>query len=451
MSEAVPALRPLAELAAGIDAAALPEAASAGYRTALLDLTGAWLVGRSTPSAHVFRTVRGPGRGQGSGTGDLMLAAAEAAAAAHALELDDVHSDVTGWHPSVAAVPPLLAMGAVQPLHGADVLAGLVAGWEVGGRIGASITPAHRLRGFHATGTIGAIAATASVGRARGLDVAMMTSALGLSTSLASGTFGVLAGAPQAKHLHAAHGALAGILAVETALAGMPGPAGALDAPEGFLRAFSDGEHDHARLTRALGQPWEIDRLMIKVHACCAHAFGAIDAAHALLLKAPDVVAGDGPIDVHTYAAAAVLDDVHPTDEVGARFSVPFCVAQALHAYNPEGVLDLAAFEPDQLAREDLLRTAARVRVHRWDESDAAFPARRRTRIVAGEVSAEVDQPRGMPDNPVSVDVVRAKFTGLVAPLLGARRTEEIAALVDEVATTPDWVGELLRLAPDPA
>lgn len=443
-ADGVPALRPLAALAAGIEAEALPDVVAAGYRTALLDLVGAYIVGLSSGSARILGTVRG----QGTGTGDLMLAAAQAAAAAHALELDDVHSDVTGWHPSVAAVPPLLALGAAQPLHGADVLAGLVAGWEVGGRIGASISPAHRLRGFHATGTIGAIAAAASVGRARGLDADMLASVLGLSTSLAAGTFGILGGAPQAKHLHAAHAALAGILAVETALAGMPGPAGALDAPEGFLRAFSDGEHDHERLTRPLGRPWEIDRLMIKLHACCAHAFGAIDAAHALRLQIPDVVAGDGPIDVHTYAAAAVLDAAHPTDEVGARFSVPFCVAQVLHAWNPEGVLDLAAFEPDQLAREDLLRTAARVRVHRWDESDAAFPARRRTRIVAGDIAVEVDQPRGMPENPVSVDVVHAKFLGLTVPLLGAGRAGEVASLVDEVATTPDWVGQLLRHVP---
>jgi len=439
--DGAPVLELLAGFAASIDAATLPEDTAASYRIALLDLVGAWIVGRDTDSARVFGAVRG----EGSGTGDLLLAAAEAAAAAHALELDDVHSDVTGWHPSVAAVPPLLALGQRTPLHGADVLAGMVAGWEVGGRIGASITPAHRLRGFHATGTVGTIAAAASVGRARGLGAGLLAQALGLSTSLASGTFGVLAGAPQAKHLHAAHAALAGLLAVDVAVAGLPGPVGALDAPEGFLRAFSDGEHDHERLTRPLGAPWEIDRLMIKVHGCCAHSFGAIDAAHELRLAHPDVIDGDGPIDVHTYAAAAVLDDLRPTDPVGARFSIPFCVAQALHAYSPEGVLDLAAFDESELGREDLLRTAARVRVHRWDESDAAFPTRRRTRVVAGDVSAEVEQPRGMPENPVSREVVRAKFAGLVTPRLGRERTEQVAALVDAVATTPDWVGELHR------
>ncbi len=437
--ENVPALVRLATLAQGIDATTLPSETAAAYRIALLDLVGAWIVGRDTESARIFASVRG----EGTGTGDLLLSAAGHAAAAHALELDDVHSDVAGWHPSVAAVPPLLALGSRTPLHGADVLAGLVAGWEVGGRVGASISPAHRLRGFHATGTIGTIAAAASVGRARRLAPELLAQALGLSTSMASGTFGVLAGAPQAKHLHAAHAALAGVLAVDVAVAGLPGPVGALDAPEGFLRAFSDGEHDEARLTRPLGQPWEIDRLMIKVHGCCAHTFGAIDAAHDLLLAHPDIVEGDGPIDVHTYAAAAVLDEQHPTDPVGARFSIPFCVAQALHAWSPEGVLDLAAFEEPALSRPELLRTAARVRVHRWDESDAAFPQRRRTRIVSGQMVAEVEQPRGMPENPVSQEVVRAKFMGLVAPLLGRDSALAVAALVDAVASTPDWVGEL--------
>ena len=441
-----PALRTLARLSSGLDVDAMPPAAVAAYRVALLDLVGAWIVGRSTESAAILGAVRGSDGGSGTGTGDLMLAAAEEAAAAHALELDDVHSDVAGWHPSVAAVPPLLALGAQQPLHGADVLAGLVAGWEVGGRIGASISPAHRLRGFHATGTVGAIAATASLARARRLDETLTASALGLSTSLASGTFGILAGSPQAKHLHAAHAALAGVLAVATAEAGMPGPEGALDASEGFLIAFSDGAPDHARLLRPLGAPWEIDRLMIKVHSCCAHAFGAIDAAHELLRAHPEVLDADAPIDVDTYAAAAVLGEARPTDAVGARFSVPFCVAQTLHGWNAEGVLDLAAFADEQIAREDLLATASRVRVHRWDESDAAFPGRRRTRIRVGDVAVEVDQPRGMPDNPVSAEVVRAKFLGLVVPMLGAARAGEVATLVDDVAVTPDWVGALRGL-----
>lgn len=439
VTEGEPALRTLARIASGIDVASVPTETLAAYRVALLDLVGAWIVGRSTDSATAFRAVRGTG----GGTGDLMLAAAEEAAAAHALELDDVHSDVAGWHPSVAAVPPLLALGQRRPLHGADVLAAMIAAWEVGGRVGASISPAHRLRGFHATGTVGAIAATAALCRALHLDPSLTTSALGLSTSLASGTFGVLAGSPQAKHLHAAHAALAGVLAVTTAEAGMPGPEGALDAAEGFLRAFSDGEPDRERLVRPLGSPWEIDRLMIKVHSCCAHAFGAIDAAHELVRSRPEVLELDGPIEVDTYAAAAVLDEVGPTDAVGARFSIPFCVAQTLHGWNPDGVLDLAAFDDAQVRRDDLLATAARVRVHRWDDSDAAFPQRRRTRVRVGGAAAEVDQPRGMPDNPVSASVVRAKFLGLVVPVLGERRAQQVIAHVEDVAGSPDWVGAL--------
>lgn len=143
----VPALVRLATLASGIDVTAIPEDTATAYRIALLDLVGAWIVGRDTDSARVFASVRG----EGSGTGDLLLSAAGSAAAAHALELDDVHSDVAGWHPSVAAVPPLLALGSRTPLHGADVLAGLVAGWEVGRTLAVAVVDALREDGRDVT------------------------------------------------------------------------------------------------------------------------------------------------------------------------------------------------------------------------------------------------------------------------------------------------------------
>lgn len=438
----------LGDLAATCSVDTLDEDARVRYTTALLDIIAAYVTGRGTQTATTFEQVRG----SGSGTGDLLLEAAGIAAAAHALELDDVHIDVTGWHPSASIFSPLLAVGRAFDLHGRDLLAGYVAGYEVGGRVGAAMTPAHRRRGFHATGTVGAIAAAAAVARARGLDGPATASAMGLATSMAGGTFGVLAGAPEAKHLHAAHGAMAGVWAVMLTEGGFRGPVGALEAPEGFYKAYADGDVDPTRLHRSLGDPWEIERQMIKPHACCAHAFGAIDAAGRLLTKQPDVLAElvadpDRRIAVHTYDAAAVLGDRDPRDPVAARLSVPWCVAQVLTGEHADGLLGMDAFTPAALKREDVRAVAARVDVYGSAESDSAFPRRRITEVSVADVgSGCVEFPRGMPETPVTPEQLRLKFRTIVGHELGEASTARLEAMVDDVAHTPGWAATVGRV-----
>jgi 2-methylcitrate dehydratase PrpD len=435
-----PALPWLAGLVADLDPERLAPDVVARYQGAILDLLAAYVQGRGSPTAAVFETLA-------ERDGGVVLETGAVAAAAHALELDDVHIDVTGWHPSVAIVAPLLSVGRRDRIHGAEAFAGVVAGWELGGRIGAAMTPAHRRRGFHATGTVGAIASAASVGRAQGLDARRLAEAMGLATSMASGTFGVLGGAPEAKHLHAAHGAMAGVYAVQLVEGGLRGPAGALDHPEGFYAAFAGGDVDRARLGRPLGEPWEIDRQMVKPHACCGHTFGAIDAAvelrrtHQLDLDAID------RIEVSTYDAAAVLTDTAPTDPVAARLSIPWCVAQALVGDHADGLLGMDAFEPATLHDPRLRAVAAKVQVVGSAASDALFPARRLTRVeVPGVGHAEVHVPRGMPENPVGPDELRAKFHALVGAALSPGAAEQLEGLVTDMVATPRWADEVTEV-----
>ncbi len=438
LDDDAPALPWLAELVADLDPERLPAEVRARYEGAILDLIAAYVVGRCAPSAKVFAA-------HAARDGGMMLETGAVAAAAHALELDDVHIDVTGWHPSVAIVSPLLGAGRRTQLHGAETFAGVVAGWELGGRIGAAMTPAHRRRGFHATGTVGPIASAASFGRAQGLDARRLAEAMGLATSVASGTFGILGGAPEAKHLHAAHGAMAGVYVVQLVEAGLRGPAGALDHPEGFYAAFAGGDVDRTRLGRPLGEPWEIDRQMVKPHACCGHAFGAIDAAGELARAHELDLDAIERIEVATYDAAAVLTDIAPDDPVAARLSVPWCVAQALTTDSPDGLLGMDAFSPSALTDQRTRTLASKVEVIGSDDSDARFPAERVTRVrIPGVGAAEVTHPRGMPENPVGPAQLRAKFHSLVGDALSPGAAEELEGLVIDMLATPRWAAEVV-------
>lgn len=77
---------------------------------------------------------------------------------AHALDFDDVHSEVRG-HPSAVIVPALMASAARG--HDERLLGAYIVGVEVMARLGESIGSRHYEKGWHNTGTLGAIAAPA--------------------------------------------------------------------------------------------------------------------------------------------------------------------------------------------------------------------------------------------------------------------------------------------------
>ena len=446
-----PLLRQLGAIASGINTEAMPGQIRARYMDAILDYLGAVLAGRSTATSDAF-TMSAEGLG-GAGTSSILgsavrtsplIAAAANAASGHALELDDLHRDVTGWHPGTTVIPAVLAVGDRDALSGDSILAGIVAGYEIGARIGAVMAAEHRSRGFHATGTVGALAAAAGAARALGFASDDIGSAIGLATSMASGTFGVLAGAVSAKHLHAAHAALAGVWATALVEAGFHGPLGALETPGGFYSAFAGGVSDLESVTRPLGEPWAIERQWVKQHASCGHSFSAIDAAQAIRTQVSLPLDEISRIEVHTYKAAAVLNEQQPATMLDAQFSIPFCVALAIDERRSIQPLSIRDFAPDRLSDPELRRLAQTVVVELDPASEAAFPAKRLTTVTvvdtAGNASTHsVEQPRGMPENPLSPSEVREKYRGLAQAAIGDDRAKHVEQLVDDILGHDAW------------
>jgi 2-methylcitrate dehydratase PrpD len=61
-----------------------------------------------------------------------------------------------------------------------------------------------------------------------------------------------------------------------------------------------------------------------------------------------------------------------------------------------------------------------------------------RLSLADGSVVEEAgDAPRGTPQNPLSDDEVRAKFTRLAAPVLGAATAEALRSMVEGIADAP--------------
>lgn len=421
-----PLLR-LADHAAGWRGRALPPALEHHARRALLDWFAALLPGCSRPPATLLAAAlaaeRGPGRAlcyvDGS-RGPLRQAALINATASHVVEFDDIYRDA-GYHPAGPTIGAALAAAQSTGASMPDLLRAIVAGYEVGCRIGLAVQPSH-YRFWHTTGTVGTFGAAASVSVLLGLDAGRTAHALATAATMASGLQQAFRGEGMSKPLHPGHAAEAGALAAMAAAQGMTGALDVLDGPAGFAAATSEDTGKWERALEGLGETQAIAAITFKNHGCCGHIFPGLDGIDALRAEhgfGPDEVAS---IHVGGYGPTkTVCDRPEARTEQDARFSMQYCAAALLRL----GGVRLAAFEPAALSDPAIRADMAKVTVSLDPELADAYPARRAARVrIAlrdGTVLERLQPTRkGDPDAPLSDAELTAKFRELVIPAVGA-------------------------------
>ncbi len=132
--------------------------------------------------------------------------------AAQGYELDDCH-DQSMSHYGAGVVPSVLASAqGFGTFTGKEIILAVVVGYELGTRIGNTVSPHAFHRGFHPCGLTSTFAAAAAIGKLLKLDVDQFVSALGLAGSQASGLMAAQFGA-MAKRFHSGKAAQNGIIA----------------------------------------------------------------------------------------------------------------------------------------------------------------------------------------------------------------------------------------------
>jgi aconitate decarboxylase len=288
MTQAAPLLanatRDLARFAAGLRFADIPAPVVDHTKLCILDGLGVALFGAGLPwTEHVREVARAEGATPVAsfwGTpyrGSVAQAALVNGTAGHAFEMDDIHKESI-VHPNSLACPVAFAFAdAAGGMRGRDVLTAIVAGYEVGTRVGSAATMALFLRGFHPQGTSGAFVAAATAGRILGLSAEQMQHALGIAGSMGAGLMAAQEGA-MVKRLHAGRAAQAGVQAALLAQRGFTGILDVLEAGYGgFLSSFS-GRPDPGRLTAGLGTVWETTEVGFKLYPSVTSIHTALDA-----------------------------------------------------------------------------------------------------------------------------------------------------------------------------
>jgi aconitate decarboxylase len=278
------ATRDLAEFAARLQFEDIPTRVVNHAKLCVLDGLGVALFGAGLPwTEHVRELARAEGAFPAAsfwGTpyrGSIAQAALVNGSAGHAFEMDDIHKESI-VHPNSLACPVAFAFAeGAGGISGRELLTAIIAGYEVGTRVGNAATMALFLRGFHPQGTSGAFVAVATAGRILGLSADQMQHAFGIAGSMGAGLMAAQEGA-MVKRLHAGRAAQAGVQAALLAQRGFTGILDVLEAGYGgFLSSFS-GRPDAARLTAGLGSQWETTEVGFKLYPSVTSIHTALDA-----------------------------------------------------------------------------------------------------------------------------------------------------------------------------
>ena len=359
---------------------------------------------------------------------DIASAALLNGISSHTFDYDDTHLK-TIIHPAGPVASAALALGEHIGSTGRELIDALVLGIDVACRVGNMIYPDHYDRGWHITGSTGMLGAAAASARLLSLDVERTTMALGIAASQPVGMreqFGSMT-----KPFHPGGAARAGLTSALMAKHGFTASAKAIEAPRGMAQTYST-KCAWNEITDELGDRFEISFNTYKPFACGIVIHPSIDGCvqlrNAHKLRPEDVAR----IDVRVHPLVLELTG-KKTPRIGleGKFSVYHACAAGI-IFGQAGETE---FSDDVVARADLI--ALRERVHavvddRIDEASADVTV---TLNDGRTHHVFVEHAIGSLERPMSNDDLARKFHGLVDPILGAAKADELIALSMRIAT----------------
>jgi 2-methylcitrate dehydratase PrpD len=443
--------RELAEFASSLSYADIPSDTVEHAKLSVLDTLGCALFGSTLPWLELLRravlregatplaTLLGSSKQV-----SMTQAALVNATAAHSFEFDDIHMGGM-FHPGALTLSASLAVGEERHISGKNLLTAIVAGNEVGARVGKSVGIAHFRAGFHPQGTVGTFAAAASAGHALSLGADALQHALGIAGSRSSGLMAAQEGS-MVKRLHSGFACESGVRAALLASDGFTGIVNILEAEfGGFASTMGGGSVRLDELTSGLRTRWETNDIGFKPYASCAAAQSSIEVAKELRDELTRMNAVPVSVTVHssTHSMMHCGWEYSPSGVTAAQMSIPYGVACMLLF----GEVSAVQFSDEAIANPAAVDLARRVTVVGDEAIDELGPDYRYTvrleittsegRVLTGIAS---DRPGG-PTKPMTTEEVQRKFHALVTPLLGQESTERLHHTVDALELLDDVAG----------
>lgn len=332
----------------------------------------------------------------------------------------------TGGHPSSALIPAAFALACERGSSGAELVAAIVAGYEVFLRLGRAIYPSTVQRGFQSTAILAAPATAAAASVLLRLPAERAAHAIAIACSHGAGLKEALKNAGS-QPLQVGRSSEGGLLSALYAAQGADGVPDVIE--RGFFKAYA-GTASADIVTRGLGLQWGIGNTYLKMHGGCRGNHAPVDAAAGLMrehgLAPRDIASMDVRVDTVTLAAEVA----EPANADQAKFSIAFSIAAKLLKGDamPRRYTDVALADPEMRA------LMARIRVRADAALDEGYPDRRGAMIGARTVDGReldyaLDRALGEPEQPYAQADIERKFDLTAGALYGpsAGRIKDMA------------------------
>ena len=419
---------------------ALPEQVVVECKHRILDTFGAMVSGsRMRPGELAVKYVQElGGTPQASVIGarfrtTTVNAALANAMCAHSDETDDFEP-VTKAHPGSSVVPAALAMGEYEGRSGQDLIRAVALGYDLACRLLMALGP-DLVRGSHRSAegtasTFGALGAAASLAQ---LDEQGMRYAVSYSSQQVSGLWSWV---KDKDHIEKAFdfagmGARNGVTAVTMVQAGMTGVNDVLDGTNNLFIALSTDPKPEAMLD-GLGSRFYVTETAIKTYSVGYPIQSPLDAFLTLRKQyglTPDNVRSI-VVKIPTDAEGIVGESAMP--DVNCQHLVAVALVKGAVSF---------ADSHDVALMHDPRILAQRSKITVVPDAALMDPAAPRGGIVqvtttdGRTVEHFTRFPPGTKENPLSTEAVSAKARDLMAPVLGAARTEQLIERINRLET----------------
>ncbi len=295
-----------------------------------------------------------------------------------------------------------------------EVLRAAVIGYEASFTMAVSIQPAHKLLGYHATGTCGVLGIALAVSYLLDFTLEERRNAFAIAAVSASGMLKVLDDESELKPYNVAKSALLGFSATQLARAGFKGHHDALGGNRGYIKMMT-GKEEIEFKKPLLNGCYAIEKTYTKPYAACRYTHPSIEAAIKIgklhRISAEDI----NSINIRTYSlAVSGHEHTKISGPASAKMSIPYSVAVGL-IYGKAGFEE---YDLEHTHNDKILSLTSKVKVEPDEELSAIFPSKQSAIALfdtkKGHFSIRVDFPKGEPENPMSREEFDERFFDLM-------------------------------------
>jgi 2-methylcitrate dehydratase PrpD len=401
----------------------------------VIDSLGAWFAVARTEEAarlHVLAEAM-----TGNNKRSLATQIATACGMARLSEIDDIHLP-SMTTPGGIIIPAAFTVGRALDAPIADLIAAILAGYEVMTRLGRALDgPSILYRGIWPTYFAAPVAVAAVVARLFGRDATQSANALALALTLASPGVGHHNASTTSRWLALGNAASNGFVAAIGATQGFTSD---LNLIEGnFLSGIYDIATNASALTDGLGDRSVLHEVSFKPWCAARQTMAATQALRELI---DGGVAPESITDVHAFVLPPHLKMIDHGVTTGDRAShltsLPYCMAGA--AVAPEMAFDVRQSPPEvSPAVRDFM---GKIKVEADGSLLSDYPRRwrARVRVAAGgrTYEREVAEVPGDPTLPFDRGAVEAKFLRFVGLSIGEPEAEDMLSRCHAAMVTGD-------------